>query len=277
MARPPGVSKAEWRADVQRREAVTADRRNRLIAKRARDTAAAAAAEASRAGMMNLPPDHCPQAAWGSQASVASPVNLSPPPPQWGYTPSPGYSDGDAHGGFNPNITFPHGAPPRASPSTPTSALPPPHSPPASTPSTATRRRRTQPRLRRGALPFAHDSEPQFSNTDATDADMDEIITSGSVAAVSCPGFHAQDDTMDADMDDELDDAEEEGKEDEQAEEEAEPAPTTKGRKRKRAANARPGEPRVKRTSKEDECLAEAWKTVSIDLITGTNQNTDMY
>ncbi|KAE8821356.1 putative methionyl-tRNA synthetase [Hordeum vulgare] len=47
--------------------------------------------------------------------------------------------------------------------------------------------------------------------------------------------------------------------------------------KRKRASNAKPAEPRVNRTSKEDECLAEAWKTVNIDPITGVNQNTDTY
>ena len=80
-------------------------------------------------------------------------------------------------------------------------------------------------------------------------------------------------------MEDELDNAEEEVEEDEQAE--AEPEPAQKGRKKKRAPNARPGEPRVKWTSKEDECLAEclaeAWKTVSIDPIIGSNQNADTY
>ena len=77
-------------------------------------------------------------------------------------------------------------------------------------------------------------------------------------------------------MNDELDDAEE-GEEEEHAEEEMEPAQVRKGRKKKRAASARPCEPRVKWTSKEDDCLAEAWKTVSIDPITGSNQNADTY
>ena len=81
------------------------------------------------------------------------------------------------------------------------------------------------------------------------DADMEEIIMSGSVAAASYPGFHAQEDTMDTtgDMDDELDDAKEE----------LEPAPARKGKKKERGANARTGEPRVKWTSKEDEYLVE--------------------
>lgn len=88
------------------------------------------------------------------------------------------------------------------------------------------------PPLRRAALPFAHGSAPQFSNTDTN---MDEIITSGSVPAASCPGFHAQDETMDTaiDMDDVLDDAKEEAEEEEQVE----PEPGPKERKKKRAPN----------------------------------------
>ncbi|KAE8818855.1 putative methionyl-tRNA synthetase [Hordeum vulgare] len=59
---------------------------------------------------------------------------------------------------------------------------------------------------------------------------------------------------------------------------EVEPEPVLKkGRKRKRVVNAKPAEHRVKWTSNEDECLAEAWKTVNIDPITGTNKNIDMY
>ena len=83
------------------------------------------------------------------------------------------------------------------------------------------------PPLRRAALPFAHGSAPQFSNTDTN---MDEIITSGSVPAASCPGFHAQDETMDTaiDMDDVLDDAKEEAEEEEQVE----PEPGPKERKK---------------------------------------------
>ena len=103
---------------------------------------------------------------------------------------------------------------------------------------------------------------------------MDDIITTGSAAAAASPGFTAQDDTMDlnGDMDGELDYGEEEPEEEE---EEPVPAPTRKGKKKKRAA--RTDEPRVKWTSKEDECLAEAWKTVSIDPVTGANQNADTY
>nr|XP_020150183.1 nascent polypeptide-associated complex subunit alpha, muscle-specific form-like [Aegilops tauschii subsp. strangulata] len=125
-SKPTGMTNAEWRAEVQRREAVTADRRNRAIAKKARDnvacaTAAAASAdqaeaEATRAGMMNPPGSHAQYAPWGQQG-VGSPSQQP-----WG-SPSPGYADGDAHGGFNPNPAY------------------------ASSPT---------PPLCRGALPFSH-------------------------------------------------------------------------------------------------------------------------
>nr|XP_040252105.1 mucin-1-like [Aegilops tauschii subsp. strangulata] len=86
MARPPGLSNAEWKANVERREAVITDR-----------------------------PHSAPKPRGESQQSVASPANYSPP--LWGYAASRDYADGDAHGGSNSNITFPLGTPPRASPS----------------------------------------------------------------------------------------------------------------------------------------------------------------
>ena len=113
------MSNTEWKADVERREAVTADRRNR--AKKAREkaahvaaAAAAKQAEAARAAMMNPPGGHS-YAAW-SQQSVGSPAGFSSSPHPWS-TPSQGYANGDAHGGFNPNITFPHGRPVQRTPS----------------------------------------------------------------------------------------------------------------------------------------------------------------
>ncbi|KAE8808581.1 hypothetical protein D1007_14970 [Hordeum vulgare] len=69
MPRPAGVSDAKWKADVQRREAVTTDWRRRLDAEKIRDAEAAAAAasvdqeEVSHEGMMN-PPGRNTQAAW---------------------------------------------------------------------------------------------------------------------------------------------------------------------------------------------------------------------
>ena len=110
MPRPRGLTNAQWKAGVDRRVAVTNDRRNRLNVKKASDMAAAQE-ETSRAGMANerqlLPPQQAgqyPQGAWGSKQSVASPANLSLP--VWGFAPSPDYANDDALGGFNPNITF---------------------------------------------------------------------------------------------------------------------------------------------------------------------------
>ncbi|KAE8786206.1 hypothetical protein D1007_39991 [Hordeum vulgare] len=84
MARPAGISDAEWRADVQLREAVTTDRRRRLDAKKIMDaTVTVVDEEVSCTGMMN-PPGRNPQAAWRGRQGVASSANLSPLMPPWG-------------------------------------------------------------------------------------------------------------------------------------------------------------------------------------------------
>ncbi|XP_020147238.1 uncharacterized protein [Aegilops tauschii subsp. strangulata] len=257
LSKPPGITNAEWKADVEHREAVTVDRRNR--AKKAREKAAHAAAvaaaehaaaeqaEAARAAMMN-PPGH-PYAAW-SQQSVGSPAGFSSSPHPWS-TPSPGYADGDTHGGFNPNITFPHGRPVQRTPSpafTDVQYPPYTYSPPDYAASST-------PPLRRGLYSQASSSS-HLGDANTTEADMEDIIADL------------------ADVDDELDYGEEEPEEEE--EEEEEPAPTRKSKKKKKKA-AKSGEPRIKWASKEEECLAEAWKVVCLDPVTGTNQSIKTY
>ncbi|XP_048544935.1 uncharacterized protein LOC125523912 [Triticum urartu] len=153
------------------------------------------------------------------------------------------------------------------------------YSPPAAYASTPT------PHLRRGPLPFSH-----LGDADDTGADMDDIIAIGSTAAAASPGFATQDEVVDlnGDMEAELgyvygEDAHEaqeseEEEEDEEEEEEEEPAPVPmKGRQKKKKRAARSGEPRIKWTSKEEECLAEAWKVVCLDPTTGANQSLETY
>ena len=71
-------------------------------------------------------------------------------------------------------------------------------------------------------------------------------------------------------------DAHEAQEPEEEEEEESAPVPT-KGRQKKKKRAARSGEPRIKWTSKEEECLAEAWKVVCLDPTTGANQSLETY
>nr|XP_020168324.1 uncharacterized protein LOC109753808 [Aegilops tauschii subsp. strangulata] len=217
---------------------------------------------------------HDPYASW-SQESIGSPAGFSSSPQPWVCTPSPGYAHGDAHGGFNPNITFLHGHPTQPTPSPAfTGVLYPPYT--YSSPAYASS---PTPPLCRGALPFSQGSSSHLGDTDTTEADMDNIITTDSAAAAASPGFTAQDDTMDlnGDMDGELDYGKEEPEEEEEEEEEEESAPALMRKRKKNKRAVRTGEPRIKWASKEDECLAEAWKVVCLDPITGTNRSIDTY
>jgi hypothetical protein len=125
------------------------------------------------------------------------------------------------------------------------------------------------------------------------DSVMHEMITSGSMAATSSPGFFTQEEARAMEavaswgaIDDQNDgfgdgtqdiDKEEEEQADLDEEEDApEPTATSKGRK-KRKKNSPPTEPRIKWTGREEECLAEAWKIVSTNGIIDANQNYETY
>ncbi|CAM0912206.1 unnamed protein product [Alopecurus aequalis] len=308
---PPGWTSANWAADLARRRTVTTDRRNRGVMKKSRDKVimaeeASHATMAQNAANANVaaaerrvntrptpsppppPPHHKPsphhqpsphhlvgpppphlagqyvQGMWPSHQRVASPSNYSPL--VWMYSTSPEYADGDPHGRFNPNTTFVHFPPPR-----PTSGLSVDIyvgyscSPTYSTPSLG---------LRRGALPFvASASMPQFA------AEMDDLIKLGSNAAASSPEYMDswEEDVIGLETQETFGEQSDVQAEETQEEGEEEPAPTAKGRKTKRQASTGLNEPRFKWPPKEDECLAKAWKTVSIDPITGANQNGDNY
>jgi hypothetical protein len=126
------------------------------------------------------------------------------------------------------------------------------------------------PALRRGPLYFSKGMPPP------NDGVMHDMITSGSMAAASRPGFFTQeearateavvargavDDQNDGfgDGTQDINEEEEEQADLDKEEDTPEPTSTSKGRKKKKK-NSSPIEPRIKWTGKEEECLAEAWK-----------------
>jgi hypothetical protein len=250
--RPPGMTNAAWAADVARRETETcgrAEREKKLAAKRA-----AAADEQGRLVSMAMGQPHVgqfPAGSWPIQGTIGSPSTYSPAasslmfhetyvPAMSRFTPSPLEYDATMHEGISPA-------------------------------------------LRRGPL--------SYGMTSPNDGVMHDMITSGSMAAAAKPGFFTQEEARtteavaaasrggDDGLGDATQDVDKEEEEHVQVDEEIdapEPTSTVKGRK-KRKKTAPPTEPRVKWTGKEEECLAEASKTVSMNGITGANQNFDTY
>jgi hypothetical protein len=244
-----------WAADVERRQTETrgrAEREKKLTAKRA----AVAVDEHARLVSMAMGQPRIgqfPAGPWPTQGTIGSPSTYSAAasspmfhetyvPGMSRFTPSPLKYDAAMHEGISPA-------------------------------------------LRRGPLSFSHGMPPPNDNV------MHEMITSGSMAAASSPGFFTQEEAraMEAfatasrggvdglrDTTQDIDEEEEEQAEVDEEDDAPKPMPTSKGRK-KRKKNSLPTKPRINWTGKEKECLAEAWKTVSMNGITGANQNFDTY
>ncbi|KAK1573215.1 hypothetical protein QYE76_017685 [Lolium multiflorum] len=270
--RPPGMTNAQWAADEKRRDIETSCRAARV--KKAAAKRAAEAAQEEQARKMSMAfsggggsmfPGQWPAQGTSSSPSSFSPTMYSPSTTamfQEGtyvqpsrFTPSPPELDIDGSGGQFEG---------------------------------------TSPVMRRGPLPFG----APFGATPApNDEAIHEMITSGSAAAAASPrffmdaaaaspGFFTQEEARAtaavAARKDQVEDVAD-GSQAVEEQEDEEPGETTqadvnpsKGKK-KRKKDSPPAEPRIKWTSKEEECLAEAWMTVSMNGIIGANQSFDTY
>ncbi|XP_071680458.1 uncharacterized protein [Lolium perenne] len=261
--KPPGMSNAEWAADEQRRDVETSARAERVKRAAAKRSAEAAQEEQARLISMAYSGGMFP-GQWPTQGTTSSPSSLSSSL----YSPSP-------------TAVFQEGA--YVQPSKPTP------SPPEVDVGGGGLFEGTSPALRRGPLTFGAMAAPN-------EEEIHEMITSGTTAAAAspgffmtaaaaCPGFFTQEETRATaavaarnehreDVADGSQAVEEEGEEEEEPTQSA--ANLSKGKK-KRKKDSPPAEPRIKWTPKEEECLAEAWMTVSTNGIIGANQSFDTY
>uniref|UniRef100_A0ACD5YPX6 Uncharacterized protein n=1 Tax=Avena sativa TaxID=4498 RepID=A0ACD5YPX6_AVESA len=298
--KPEGMSSTEWEKRKHVRQISSAERKDmkeraklrqqqaeeeKAMVKAAAEEQAmvkAKQAAATRSALMVAPyPPH-----WGSQASVGSPAGFSPISPasfqesqtaaRQRYSPSSEFDNG-----FNPNVLFPCPAP------RPPSAFDVDINIPYSASSAY-----ASPALRRGPLPFGGSSAP-FDEADArnlfggmpgalpagmtAEAYIEDLIATGS--ASNHPSFFTEEQTRaDAERGIESQDLADVDAEETQAEQTQPDFSETeaKGKKGKKKPETS-ADARLKWTVAEDTCLAEAWKTVSMDPITGANQNSDNY
>nr|XP_051190020.1 uncharacterized protein LOC127303315 [Lolium perenne] len=270
--RPPGMTNAQWAADEKRRDIETSCRAARV--KKAAAKRAAEAAQEEQARKMSMAfsggGGSMFPGQWPAQGTSSSPSSFSPTM----YSPST-------------TAMFQEGAyvqPSRFTPSPPELDIG----------GSGGQFEGTSPVMRRGPLPFG----APFGATPApNDEAIHEMITSGSAAAAASPrffmdaaaaspGFFTQEEARataavaarKAHVEDVADGSQavEEQEDEEQGETTQADVNLSKGKK-KRKKDSPPAEPRIKWTGKEEECLAEAWMTVSTNGIIGANQSFDTY
>ena len=265
------MSNAEWAADEIRRQVETSGRVEREKKAAAKRAAAAAQDEQARKISMAMSMGHAHGGGgamfpgqWPTQGTSSSPSTFSPSI----YSPS------------SPAM-FQEGAYVQPSRFTP--------SPPELDVGSGNQYEGTSPALRRGPLPFGAMAAPN-------DEEIHQMITSGSMAAAASqgffmaaaaasPGFFTQEEARataavaarNEYVEDVADGSQAVEEEDEEEEQPTKADANLSKGKKKRKKDSPPAEPRIKWTPKEEECLAEAWMTVSMNGITGANQSFDTY